>query len=92
MPVDAARITAALRKVAALVARDAAFAPVFERLETELERAGREERRAAEVQSRARALLAQGKVQPQGQSAIRCTRSARCASDAPLPYLSRSSR
>jgi hypothetical protein len=85
MPVDAARVAAALGKVAALVARDAAFAPVFERLEAELERAGREERRAAEVQSRARALLAQGTVQPLGQSAIRRTSSARCSSDAPLP-------
>jgi hypothetical protein len=88
MPVDAARVAAALKKVAALVARDAGFAPVFERLEAELERAGREERRASEVQARARALLAGA----EGQSAIRRTSSARCSSDAPLPYRSRSSR
>jgi hypothetical protein len=86
--VDAARIAAALKKVAALVARDAAFAPVFERLEAELERAGREERRAAGVQARARALLAGA----EDHSAIRRTSPARCASDAPLPYRSRSSR
>ncbi len=85
MPVDAARIAAALGKVAALVARDVAYAPVFERLEAELDQAGAEGRRAAGVQSRARALLAQGTVQPQRQSAIRRTSPAKCASDAPLP-------
>jgi len=88
MPVDAARVAAALEKVAALVARDAAFAPVFERLEAELERAMTEAGRTTAVQARARALLAGA----EGQSAIRRTRSARCASDAPLPYRSRSSR
>lgn len=83
-PVDAARIEAALLKVAALVAEDPAFAPVFERLEEELATAVKEETRLTDAQCRARTLLA--------QKAIRPTRSATCSSDAPLPYRSRSSR
>lgn len=83
-PVDAARIEAALVKVAALVANDPAFAPVFERLEVELAAAVKKEKRLSEAQRRARALLA--------QRAMRETSSAACASDAPLPYRSRSSR
>jgi hypothetical protein len=90
--VDVARIEAALLKVAALVAQDAVFAPVFERLEAELAQAMTEERQASAVQARALALLARGQPPPQGQSAIRPTTSARCSSDAPLPYRSRSSR
>jgi hypothetical protein len=91
-PVHATRIEAALRKVAAPVAQDAVLAPVFERLEAELARAMTEERQATAVQARALALLARGQPPPQGQSAIRRTTSARCSSDAPLPYRSRSSR
>ena len=83
-PVDAARIEAALMKVAALVADDPAFAPVFERLEAELAAAVKKEKRLSEAQRRARALLA--------QKAMRATSSATCSSDAPLPYRSRSSR
>ena len=83
-PVDAGRIEAALMKVAALVADDPAFAPVFERLEAELAAAVKEEKRLSEAQRRARALLA--------QKAMRATSSATCSSDAPLPYRSRSSR
>ena len=71
-------------KVAALVADDLAFAPVFERLEAELAAAVKKEERLSEAQRRARALLA--------QKAIRATSSATCSSDAPLPYRSRSSR
>ena len=83
-PVHAARIEAALMKVAALVADDPAFAPVFERLEAELSAAVKKEKRLSEVQRRARTLLA--------QKAMRETSSATCSSDAPLPYRSRSSR
>jgi len=83
-PVDAARIEAALMKVALLVAEDPAFAPVFERLEAELSAAVKKEKRLSEAQRRARALLA--------QKAMRATSSATCSSDAPLPYRSRSSR
>jgi hypothetical protein len=83
-PVDAARIEAALMKVAMLVAEDPAFAPVFERLEAELTAAVQKERRLSEAQRRARALLA--------QKAMRATSSATCSNDAPLPYRSRSSR
>ena len=82
--VDAARIEAALVKVAVLVAEDPAFAPVFERLEAELAAAVKKEKRLSEAQRRARALLA--------QKAMRATSSATCSSDAPLPYRSRSSR
>ncbi len=82
--VDAARIEAALVKVAKLVADDPAFAPVFERLEAELTAAVKKEKRLSETQRRARALLA--------QKATRATSSATCSSDAPLPYRSRSSR
>lgn len=71
-------------KVAALVAEDSAFAPVFERLEAELAAAVTKESRMSEAQRRARALLA--------QKAMRATSSATCSSDAPLPYRSRSSR
>lgn len=83
-PVDTARVEAALVKVAALVADDPAFAPVFERLEAELAAAVKEEKRLSEAQQRARALLA--------QKAMRATSVATCSSDAPLPYRSRSSR
>jgi hypothetical protein len=83
-PVDAARIEAALVKVAVLVTQDSAFAPVFERLEAELAAAVKKEERLSEAQRRARALLA--------QKATRATSSATCSSDAPLPYRSRSSR
>lgn len=82
--VDAARIEAALLKVATLVAMDPAFTPVFERLEAELAVAVKKERRLSEAQRRARALLA--------QKAMRATSPATCSSDAPLPYRSRSSR
>lgn len=83
-PVDAVRIKAALLKVAALVATDAAFAPIFERLEAEMAMALKDERRLSDAQARARALL--------GQKAIRSTSSATCSSDAPFPYRSRSNR
>lgn len=83
-PVDAARLEAALVKVALLVTQDSAFAPVFERLEAELAAAVKKEKRLSEAQRRARALLA--------QKAMRATSSATCSSDAPLPYRSRSSR
>lgn len=83
-PVDAARIKTALLKVAVLVAKDAAFTPIFERLEAELAAALTEEWRLSEAQRRARALLS--------QKAMRRTSSATCSSDAPLPYRSRSSR
>ena len=83
-PVDAARIEAALLKVAILVAEDPAFAPAFERLEVELAAAVTKEEQLSEAQRRARALLA--------QRAMRATSSATCSSDAPLPYRSRSSR
>lgn len=82
--VATARIEAALLKVAALVAEDPAFAPIFERLEAELAAAVKKEKRLSDAQRRARALLA--------QKAIRATSSATCSSDAPLPYRSRSSR
>jgi hypothetical protein len=84
IPVDRARIEAALLKVAALVAEDPAYAPIFERLEAELDAAVTEERRLSEAQHRARALLA--------QKAMLATSSAICSNDAPLPYRSRSSR
>lgn len=83
-PVDAARIEAALVKVAVLVTQDSAFAPVFERLEAELAATVKKEEQLSEAQRRARALLA--------QRAMRATSSATCSSDAPLPYRSRSSR
>ncbi len=83
-PVDAARIEAALVKVAVLVTEDSAFAPVFERLEAELAAAVKQEEQLSEAQRRARALLA--------QRAMRATSSATFSSDAPLPYRSRSSR
>ncbi len=83
-PVDAARIEAALMKIAVLVAEDPAFAPVFERLEAELTAAVKKEKHLSEAQQRARALLA--------QKATRATSSATCSSDAPLPCRSRSSR
>ncbi len=84
LPVDAARIETALVKVAVLVAEDAAFAPVFERLEAELAVAVKKEKRLSEAQRRARTLVA--------QKAMRATSLATCSSDAPLPYRSRSSR
>jgi hypothetical protein len=83
-PVDAARLEAALMKIAVLVAEEPAFAPVFERLEAELAAAWKKEKRLSGAQRRARALLA--------QKAMRVTSSATCSSDAPLPYRSRSSR
>lgn len=83
-PVDAARIEAALVKVAVLVTQDSGFASIFERLEAELAAAVKKESQLSEAQRRARALLAQ-KAMPE-------TSSATCSSDAPLPYRSRSSR
>ena len=83
-PVDAARLEAALVKVAVLVTQESAFAPVFERLEAELAAAMKNEKRLSEAQRRARALLA--------QKAMRVTSSATCSNDAPLPHRSRSSR
>ncbi|WP_224815969.1 hypothetical protein [Hasllibacter sp. MH4015] len=82
--VDAARIEAALMKIAALVADDPGFTPIFERLEAELDVAVKKERRLSEAQRRARALLT--------QKAMRPTNSATCSKEAPLPYRSRSSR
>lgn len=84
LPVDPARIEAALVKVAMLVAEDSAFAPVFERLEAELAAAVKKEEQLSQAQRRARALLA--------QKAMRATSLATCSGDAPLPYRSRSSR
>lgn len=81
---DAARIKAALMKVSKLVVEDAAFTPIFERLEAELATAVKEETRLTEAQRRARALLA--------QKAIPRTNSATRSKDAPLPYRSRSNR
>jgi hypothetical protein len=71
------RIEAALIKVAALVERDAAFAPVFERLESELAKARDRDAGETDVQRRARALLR--------QTAKPRTSFATCSSDAPLP-------
>lgn len=82
--VDAARIEAALVKVAMLVTEDAAFTPVFERLEAELAATVREETRLSDAQRQPRALL--------DQNAIPRTSSATFSKDAPLPYRSRSSR
>jgi len=82
--VDAARIEAALMKVSKLVVEDAAFTPVFERLEAELAAAMKEKTRLNDAQRRARALL--------DQKAIPRKSSATCSKDAPLPYRSRSSR
>ena len=82
--VDAARIETALMKVSRLVVEDAAFTPIFERLEAELSAAVKEETRLTDAQRRAGALLS--------QNAIPRTNSATCSKDAPLPYRSRSSR
>ncbi len=82
--VDAARIKAALVKVSKLVVENAAFTPVFERLEAELAAAMKEETCLNDAQRRARALLA--------QKAIPRTNSVTCSKDAPLPYRSRSNR
>lgn len=82
--VDAARIKVALVKVSKIVVENAAFTPVFERLEAELAAAMKEETRLNYAQRRARALLA--------QKAIPRTNSATCSKDAPLPYRSRSNR
>lgn len=82
--VDAARLEAALVKVALLVAGDPAVVPIFERLEAELAAAMKKERRLSEAQRRARELLA--------QKAMRATSSVTCSRDAPLPYRSRSSQ
>ncbi len=76
-PVSAARIEAGLLKVATLVAEDASFAPVFERLEEELAAASEKELQGSEAQRRARALL--------DHKAMLRTSLARCWSDAPLP-------
>lgn len=83
-PVDAARVEEALVKVSKLVVEDAAFTPIFERLEAELAAAVKEETRLSEAQRRARAFL--------GHKAMPRTNSARCSNDAPLPYRSRSRR
>lgn len=53
------RIEAALFKVAALVDRDPAFAPVFERLEAELDAATKAASGKSAAQARAALLLAQ---------------------------------
>lgn len=53
------RIEAALLKVAALVERDPAFSPVFERLEAELEAARQADSQRTAAQERAARLLAQ---------------------------------
>lgn len=53
------RIKAALFKVAALVDRDPAFTPVFERLESELDAALKAETGKSAAQERAARLLAQ---------------------------------
>lgn len=71
-------------KVSKLVVEDAAFTPIFERLEAELAAAVKEETRLTDAQCRAGALLS--------QNAIPRTNSATCSNDAPLPYRSRSSR
>ncbi len=84
LTVDAARIKAALVKVSKLVVEDAAFTPVFERLEAELAAAMKEETHLNDAQRRARASLA--------QKAIPRTNLATCSKDAPLPYRSRSNR
>lgn len=70
-------IEAALLKVAALVERDPAFSPVFERLEAELTKARALHTGETEVQRRARALLSQ-RAKP-------ATSLATCSSEAPFP-------
>ena len=70
------RLEAALMKVAALLDRDPAFGPVFERLEAELE-AARRAQEGTDAQRRARALL--------DQRASRASSSALRSKDAPLP-------
>ncbi|MCF2872884.1 hypothetical protein L0664_17590 [Octadecabacter sp. G9-8] len=75
--ISADQIEAALLKVAMLVARDPAFAPVFERLEAELTKAKDAELGALDVQRRARALL--------DHSAMPRIKVARCSKVAPLP-------
>lgn len=57
--VSTQRIEAALFKVAALVERDPAFTPVFERLEAELEAAQRAQSGRSAAQERAARLLTQ---------------------------------
>ena len=71
------RLEAALLKVAHLVARDPAFTPIFERLETELALAREKAEAMTEAQQRAKSLLDQ-KSRPARSSALR-------AKDAPLP-------
>ena len=71
------RLEAALLKVAHLVARDPAFAPIFERLEAELDLARKQVKVMTEAQQRAKSLLDQ-KARPARSSALR-------AKDAPLP-------
>lgn len=71
------RIEAALLKVAALVERDPAFTPIFERLESELESARLAEGGRTDAQRRAALLLSQ---KANGRSSP-----ATCSSDAPLP-------
>lgn len=74
---DPKRLEAALLKVAVLVSEDAAFAPIFERLERELAALKASQEELSQTQQRARSLLA--------QNAMPRTSSARCGSDAPLP-------
>ena len=70
------RLEAALVKVAMLLDRDPAFAPVFERLEAEVEAAKRAQE-GTDAQRRARALLDQ-KASPPINSAF-------SSKDPPLP-------
>ena len=76
-PVSIQRIEAALFKVAALMESDPALAPVFERLESELEQARQSANGQSNAQRRAAALLSQ---RASGSSKAKA-----CSSDAPLP-------
>jgi hypothetical protein len=71
------RLEAALLKLAHLVARDPAFTPIFERLETELDLARKKVKAMTEAQQRAKSLLDQ-KARPARSSAFR-------DKDAPFP-------
>ena len=70
-------IQAALYRVAVLVEDDPSFAPVFERLDSELKEAKARRRREREAQSRANELLF--------HKLVRDRRAATCSSDAPAP-------
>ena len=77
MTVSADRIERALLKAAAMLEVDPAVAPVFERLERDLDEARAREQGESEVQRRARALRA--------QRATDTRRSRTWPSDAPAP-------